>query len=103
MTLWAISVGADLQIHLGDIIVTVTAAFMIWMANRVYRMVAGFFGRMHNYIERVEEHDERLDTTEQMVDRHSRALLKAALIGPPVDNVHHARRSDDPHEQEIRT
>lgn len=98
MTLWALTVGSDLQIHFGDIIATVTCALLLWMANRLYRLIAAFFARMHDYLERVDDHGERLDRTEKMVDRHSRALMKWEPLGVDVEQLYRGRRAGDAQE-----
>lgn len=90
--LWAVTVGADLQVHLGDIIATVTCAFVVWLATRVYRLIAGFFSGLHD---RVEQHDGRLGDVEQMVDQHSHALVKWEPLEGPIARLYQQRRRSD--------
>jgi hypothetical protein len=118
MTLWAVSVGADLVIHIGDIVATVTCALMLWMASSLYRLVKRFFVRMHTYVElvdkqqatltatteTVQDHSERimsqhgrLDDVEMMVDRHSRALTKWEPLEEPAEPLYRRRRRGDAH------
>lgn len=96
-----IHVGFDPNIRLGDIVVTATLGGLIYGVKKAYKVIVHF-------VKRVNDNDDTLFAATRMVDRHSRALLKAALIGPPVEAVHQARRSGDvtlidAHEQEIRT
>jgi hypothetical protein len=114
MTLWAVT--TDLQIHLGDIVATVTCAAMLWMANNLYRLVKGFFSRMHDYAQLVDQHQQALSTTKEiiedqgerlvhqdgrledvelMIDRHSRSLTKWEPLDGPVEALYRRRRRGD--------
>lgn len=96
-----VHVTFDPNVRAGDIVVTAALGGLVWFVKKAYTLIAGF-------VHRVNENEDTLLATTRMVDRHSRALLKAAIIGPPVEALHHARRSGDvilldPRENEIRT
>lgn len=92
MTLWALSIGTDMQIHLGDIVAMLTCAFLAWIAARIYRLVAGFFTTLHG---NVRDHERRLDGNEDVIDQHSKALEKWEPPDEPFQRVHQQRRYSD--------
>lgn len=90
--LWAVTVGADMQVHLGDIVAMVTCALLVWIASRIYGLIAGFFTNLHGD---VRDHGRRLDDNEQVIDLHSKSLEKWEPPDEPFQRVHHARRHGD--------
>jgi NaMN:DMB phosphoribosyltransferase len=79
----------DTQIRIGDLIFGGSTAALGYGIRKAYHVVVRF-------VSRVNDNEDELKATSKMVDRHSRALLKAALIGPPVERVHQNRRHTDP-------
>lgn len=76
------------HLDLGQVITSVLLAGIGYGVRQVYSLAAGFIGRVH-------QNETVLDSTSEMVDRHSVALLRAKLIETPVKRVHFGRRTTD--------
>lgn len=55
--------------------------------RKIYKAVVEF-------LDRVDHHEEDLDVGLTMVDTHSKAMLKAGLLKPPIRSVHRRRYTD---------
>lgn len=59
-----------------------------WGMRRSYQLIVSF-------VKRQQENETDLHRGLQMIDRHTLALRKAALMGPPASRVYRRRVTDD--------
>lgn len=79
----------DSVVHLGDIAVTSGLAVVGYGLRQVYTKISSF-------VDRVQAHEDELGDTVEVVDTHSRLLIRGGLAkGEALPRLSHRRRKSD--------